>query len=116
MPLDTHIWFWWVSAPELLAHRHRAFLESSNQALKVSIISLWEIATLVSKGRLALPTEIEEWFEFALESTRLPGTFHRDPTDQIIVATSRVLSLPLVTIDRRILAYEHVQLAATDDR
>ena len=37
----------------------------------------------------------------ALESTRLPGTFHRDPADQLIVATARVYDCPPVTVDER---------------
>ena len=37
-----------------------------------------------------------------VESTQLPGTFHRDPADQLIVATARVYTCPLVTVDRKI--------------
>ena len=76
-------------------------------------------------GRLVLSVPVDEWIEQALaypgvrllnltpqiavESTRLPGDFHRDPADQIIVATVRVLNVPLVTADERILAYPHVR-------
>ena len=45
----------------------------------------------------------------AIESTKLPGNFHRDPADQIIVATARVYDLPLLTVDRLILDYPHVR-------
>ena len=38
----------------------------------------------------------------------MPGEFHRDPADQIIVATARVYGCPLVTADGRILKYPHV--------
>jgi len=51
----------------------------------------------------------------AVESTQLPGSFHRDPADQIIVATARVYGRPLVTLDSKILSYPHVQLAPRDD-
>jgi PIN domain nuclease of toxin-antitoxin system len=64
---------------------------------------------------------VEEWIPNALkhrlisltpkvviESTKLPGKFHRDPFDQVIVATSRVLRYPLVTSDEKILDYAHV--------
>jgi PIN domain nuclease of toxin-antitoxin system len=40
----------------------------------------------------------------------LPGEFHKDPADQIIVATARVHDAPLLTADERILKYPHVQL------
>ena len=90
----------------------------------VSAISCWEIAKLVEYGRLELPTSLDEWFdqaldypgvqllaltpEIAIESTRLPGDFHRDPADQIIVATARVYGCPLVTSDEKIVNYPHV--------
>ncbi len=46
--------------------------------------------------------------EIAIQSTRLPGKFHRDPTDRIIVATARVYDCPLITSDDKILEYVHV--------
>jgi PIN domain nuclease of toxin-antitoxin system len=71
-----------------------------------------------------LPLLLEAWFELALsypgvqlfaltpevaiESTRLPPPFHRDPADQIIVATARIYGCPLVTSDEKILRYPHV--------
>jgi PIN domain nuclease of toxin-antitoxin system len=78
----------------------------------------------VEYGRLKLACPVDEWMEaaitlpgvrlleltprIAIASTRLPGDFHRDPADQIIVATARVYGLKLLTVDERILEYEHV--------
>lgn len=92
----------------------------------MSAISCWEVAKLVERGRLALPCPVFDWLQQALsypgvrlielspricvESTQLPGAFHRDPADQIIVATARVFDAPLVTVDGRILEYPHVKL------
>jgi PIN domain nuclease of toxin-antitoxin system len=45
----------------------------------------------------------------AIESTKLPGSFHRDPADQIIVATARIHDIPLLTVDSRVLQYPHVR-------
>lgn len=94
--------------------------------MAVSAISCWEVSKLVERGRLTLPCPPHDWLQQALtypgirlielspricvESTQLPGTFHRDPADQIIVATARVLDAPLVTVDAKILAYPHVKL------
>ena len=47
--------------------------------------------------------------EIAFESTCLPGDFHRDPADQIIVATARIHNIPLATVDTKILAYTRVE-------
>ena len=103
----------------------RTLSEQSDLRLGVSIISCWEIAKLTEYGRLKLPFPVDEWLRLALahpgvsllplspgivvDSTRLPGTFHRDPADQLLVATARVLEIPIVTVDERIRAYPHVE-------
>jgi PIN domain nuclease of toxin-antitoxin system len=124
--LDTHIWVWWVHGDERLENTHRTYLQKQEpQGLGVSIISCWEVAKLVEYGRLALPYPISDWLTQALsypgvylleltpriivESTQLPGSFHKDPADQLIVATSRVLNCPVVTADTKILTYPHVK-------
>ncbi|CAG0935013.1 hypothetical protein TFLX_03837 [Thermoflexales bacterium] len=50
------------------------------------------------------------WVWWVHEDARLPDAFHRDPADQLIVATARVLGVPLVTLDGRIRDYPHVQI------
>lgn len=91
----------------------------------ISVFSCWEIAKLVEKGRLDLGMEPMEWIEMALaypgvelqpitpaiavESTRLPGTFHKDPGDQLIVATARLLGISLATCDRKLVEYTEVE-------
>jgi len=124
--LDTHIWVWWVHGSTQLSETHHAYLQAQEeQGFGVSIISCWEVAKLVEYRRLTLPCPVAEWLDQALaypgvrlldltprivvESTQLPGTFHRDPADQLIVATARVYSCPLVTADTEILAYPYVQ-------
>ena len=44
----------------------------------------------------------------AVSSTKLPGDFHRDPADQVIVATAREYDCELLTVDDKILKYAHV--------
>ena len=124
--LDTHVWVWWVHASDHLTPASQQTLDAAiPDGLGVSIISCWEVAKLVEFGRLRLPCDLEEWLAVSLaypgvqlldltprivvESTRLPATFHRDPADQLIVATARVYGVPLATADDKILAYPHVQ-------
>jgi PIN domain nuclease of toxin-antitoxin system len=126
--LDTHIWVWWVQGDVRLRVDHlRILAENEARGLGVSILSCWEVAKLVEVGRLAFSCPVLEWLEQALAypgirlleltpqiavaSTQLPGVFHRDPADQIIVATARELDLPLLTVDQRILDYPHVRKA-----
>jgi PIN domain nuclease of toxin-antitoxin system len=126
--LDTHVWVWWVSRPDRLQPRHRDLLEfGADRVFGVSIISCWEVAKLVECGRLKLDRTVGLWMENALaelgvsllhlhprivvESTQLPQPFHRDPADQLLVATARVLQCPIMTEDGKIAAYPHVRLA-----
>jgi len=124
--LDTHIWVWWVHGSERLAPTQLEVIQANESGvIGISAISLWEIAKLVENGRLELPAPLEKWFTQALnypgvriieltpaisiESTRLPGEFHRDPADQIIVATARIMKCKLITSDEKILNYPHVK-------
>jgi PIN domain nuclease of toxin-antitoxin system len=124
--LDTHIWVWWVHGDTQLIQEYYEYIQQQeSQGLGISAISCWEIAKLVERGRLMLPIPVDEWLAQALaypgmrlleltpricvESTQLPGEFHRDPADQIIVATARVYDCSLVTMDSKILSYSHVQ-------
>ncbi|MBD2181503.1 type II toxin-antitoxin system VapC family toxin [Planktothrix sp. FACHB-1355] len=124
--LDTHIWVWWIHSDARLTEDHLGWInEYEADGLGISIISCWEVAKLVEYNRLRLPCSIEEWFEqalaypgiclldltwrIALDSTQLPGSFHRDPADQIIVATARSYDCSLLTADEKILNYPHVK-------
>ena len=124
--LDTHVWVWWTIDPGRLSETQRQAIASNEEdRIGVSAISCWEVAKLCEYGRLELPVGLSEWFQAALgypgislldltpevviESTSLPGSFHRDPSDQIIVATARVHQCPLVTSDDRIARYPHVR-------
>lgn len=125
--LDTHIWVWWVNqSPDLTDTQRRYITDHQADGLGISAISCWEVAKLVERGRLVFAISVLDWIERALhypgarllelspriavESTQLPGTFHRDPADQLIVATARIHNCALLTADVQILGYPHVQL------
>jgi PIN domain nuclease of toxin-antitoxin system len=76
---------------------------------------------LHSKGRIRLKTDALTWVrkalaasgisllaispEIAIESTRLPGEYHGDPADRIIIATARIMSGAIATRDRKMIDY-----------
>ena len=119
--LDTHVLIWWLNDGEALSQEQQAVLESASPAtpIRVSDISLWEVATLHSLGRIRLTIPLRDWLEkavapplvrrigispaIAAELATLPDSFHRDPADRIIVATARTLGATLLTKDRRII-------------
>ena len=118
--LDTHILLWWLEDAGKLSAAQQEIVESarSEAPLFVSDISLWEIATLVSLGRVRLGLPLRDWLTWATapplvqrfsinpavaaEVAALPDSFHRDPADRILVATARVLGARLLTCDSRI--------------
>ncbi|NEO89078.1 MAG: type II toxin-antitoxin system VapC family toxin [Moorea sp. SIO3G5] len=123
--LDTHIFVWWNQNDPKLSSYHREVIEKERpNRLGVCTISLIEIARLVSAGRIILPVSIQEWFEIALaqegvilmpitpaiavDAQSLPGDFHKDPADRIIVATARSSNCSIVTVDQKILNYSYV--------
>ncbi|HVN06463.1 MAG TPA: type II toxin-antitoxin system VapC family toxin [Bryobacteraceae bacterium] len=122
--LDTHCWVWLQSGElQRFSTGSVAAIERAAQSglLRVSVISVWEIALLESKGRVQMHMDCMEWVrraletpgltlvpltpEIAVESTRLPGEFHADPADRILVATARNIGAPLLTRDRALIAY-----------
>jgi PIN domain nuclease of toxin-antitoxin system len=121
--LDTHVWLWLVGGAEPLKRPVLSAVEGAARRgrIRVSAISVWEVAMLDVKGRIRLSKDCLAWVqealsapgtslvpltpEIAVESSRLPGEFHGDPADRILVATARLLGATLLTRDERILAY-----------
>lgn len=125
--LDTHTLVWWVAGDPTLSKRAKAAIERemAGGAIVVSAISAWEIAMLVEREKIVLSMDVASWLatvaeieavrfmpidtEIATKSVGLPGVFHKDPADRMIVATARKLAVPLVTKDEKIRAYAHVK-------
>ena len=127
--LDTHALIWWVNDDEQLSDRARKAIEKEIRGedgqVFISTITAWEIALLVEKGRLTLTMDVKDWIdtvtaiegvrfvpidnEVVIQSVRLPGEFHPDPADRMIVALARRLSTVLITSDAKIQAYKHVK-------
>ena len=125
--IDTHVWIWWIDDDPRLNRRVRDMIDAEDD-VRISAVSLLEIATSVSLGRLVLKPTPQHWLTMAqtpvqlrieplsdtlcLESVNLPGEFHRDPADRVIVALTRLLNAELVTADGKILRYGGVRTIA----
>ena len=125
--LDTHAWVWFVSNPELLSKAAKKAIDASmgQKGIFISSISAWEVALLAAKKRLKLTIDVTDWigkserlpfFQFipvdnsvAVKSVNLPQPFHKDPADRIIIATAITVGAPLVTKDKKLLDYPHVE-------
>lgn len=123
--LDTHVWIWSQELPEQIGPNAKQRLADASEPLYVATISTLEIARLLHLDLLALKGSLSQWVAESIEAMGcisielshaiaaaaydLPGEFHKDPADRLLVATARVQDLTLLTADDRILGYPHVR-------
>lgn len=125
--LDTHALLWWTAGDKKLSRPARKAIEVAMQEgeILVSAISAWEIAMLAKSGRLTLMMNADAWLDTVAEvpavrfvpvdvrisvgAVDLPGEFHKDPADRIIVATARHHSVPLISANLKIRDYPFVK-------
>jgi len=58
--LDTHAWLWWATQSKKLSPKAKKLIDKSDE-IGVSVISCWEVAMLVEKGRLGFSIDLQEW-------------------------------------------------------
>jgi len=128
--LDTCAWIDALLAPERLSTQTRKIINTQHP-LYLSSISLIELSRKEASGDIELRMPCLEWLEkialpagkikvisispkIAVDATHLPPPFvnkqgkpHKDPADQIIIATARHHGLTLLTSDKILLAYPH---------
>jgi len=121
--LDTHIWIWLLEQPGILSNTIIAKINQAgrNKLVFIAAISLWEVSLLADKKRIIFKEDILTWLNKALlhpgvvlcpltadvasQAYKLPGQFHGDPADRMIVATAKTESALLLTRDEEILRY-----------
>ena len=126
--IDTHVWIWWFVFPQRLSDKTARLIEDVSQydEILLSAISIRELGLLIRKGRVVLkPSGPKEWVSAFLQmdklrvipvtaqiaylSTTLPGSFHKDPADQILVASAMEEDAVIITKDMHIREYRHVR-------
>ena len=121
--LDTHTLIWLDEGSERLGKQSLSLINQAFKAEKlfVSVISFWEVAMLVEKGRLDMQIDIDSWRQQlianGLQEIPLTGNtaihsatlknFHGDPADRMIVATAIHLTATLCTADNKILTWDN---------
>jgi PIN domain nuclease of toxin-antitoxin system len=120
--LDTHVWLWWMAAPEHLSETaEKAIDQAAN--IGVSTLSAWEITMLAARGRITLDRDAGLWVRQAFAADRVQAlapsaevavaaglldgkSFPGDPIDRLIYATARSIGADLITRDRAIRAFD----------
>lgn len=122
--LDTHIFIWLINGDKTLSSNTRNYIETTIEnegSIAISAISLWEVGMLYSRQKILLNQPCLNWIQHSLkapgiylmeltpeivvDSCSLPNDFHGDPADRIITSTARILNVPLMTRDQKILSY-----------
>ena len=122
--LDTHVWVWSAHGDSRrIGRRTRRLLSraESQDAVRVSPVTLFELTALVTLGRVRLTRHPHEWIrdsldtggiriaEFspaiAIDAGHIPRNSLADPLDRILVATARHIEATFLTSDERILDY-----------
>ena len=117
--VDTHVVVWLAFDQGQLSKNARAAINEARQngeGLAISDITLLELMTLTSKGRIRLDISLESFLReiearfivlpisgrACFRALGLPATYPKDPADRIIGATALVEGLSLLTADRAI--------------
>ena len=114
--LDTHIVIWTLGGFDRLSETTVKLIESPNNQVFVSSVSLWEIVTKVQIGKLTIPGgfldsirsqgfEILDFSErHAIQILKLP-LHHRDPFDRALLAQASHEKFKFVTVDSALEQY-----------
>jgi PIN domain nuclease of toxin-antitoxin system len=117
--VDTHVVVWLAFDQDQISRKARTAIDDARKnadGLAISDITLLELATLASKGRIRLDISLESFLQevesrFVIlpisgracaRAMGLPATYPKDPADRIIGATALVEGLSLLTADRGI--------------
>ncbi len=121
--LDTQIVIWASAEPEKLSEAVGRLIADPNESMFVSSVSIAEMATKRSIGKLSLPsspsdiciqmdfTELALTWAAAELVEQLP-LIHRDPFDRLLIGQAIEHQLTLITADSTILQYPTVSLLA----
>jgi PIN domain nuclease of toxin-antitoxin system len=119
--LDTHTFLWWNTEDPLLSVHAKEIIADGQNEVFLSAVSVWEIVIKTAKGRLILPELPAQYISSRMNLYRfrsLPVQIrhavhvyelpphHNDPFDRMLIAQSRLESLPLVTMDEDIRRYD----------
>jgi PIN domain nuclease of toxin-antitoxin system len=124
--VDSHVVVWLAFDQDQISKKARTAIDDARKngnGLAISDITLLELATLATKGRIRLDISLESFLQevesrFVVlpisgrgcaRAMGLPAAYPKDPADRIIGATALVEGLSLLTADSGIRRSRTVQ-------
>jgi PIN domain nuclease of toxin-antitoxin system len=119
--LDTQVVIWFLASSARIGADVRATLVDRRNAVFVSVVTGWEMATKSGLGHVQVPPDLRFWLPGELEASGfvvLPISLdhalavetlplhHRDPFDRLLIAQARVEDMTLVTADQWFSQYD----------
>jgi len=88
--LDTHVWLWALSSPEKLSRKASRAIARSSDELYLSPISVWEVRLLISRKRLHISSNFDQW----LSNSHLTLPILEAPVNWAVAAQATHINLP----------------------
>lgn len=118
--LDTHILLWAVEDNPKLSQKARQIINNTDNELLFSVVSIWEIAIKVGRGKPDFtfnPTILRRilldagYLEMPVLGHHAPfvqdlPNIHKDPFDRLLIATAKLEGLILITADSYVAEYD----------
>lgn len=118
--LDTHTFLWFINDDPALSATAKAIIEDPENAIYLSVASVWEMAIKLSLGKLEMPSPFTEFIDDQLRENTIAlldiktshagivttlSFHHRDPFDRLIIAQSKSEEIPVIGRDTIFDAY-----------
>lgn len=119
--LDTHVFLWFLEGDTSLSAKARTLIESHENNVYVSVISLFEISIKLKLGKISLQQPLEAIFQYIITANieilpisnlhllhyqKIPlHSDHRDPFDRLIIATAVAENAELISVDSKFQYY-----------
>jgi PIN domain nuclease of toxin-antitoxin system len=119
--IDTHIFLWWNLGTGQLSKHIVDIISDAENEIFLSAASAWEITIKVARKKLSIPEEPAQFVPSRMQLhgfqplpihiRHVTGVYelpleHSDPFDRLLIAQSRIESLPLISVDPNIRRYD----------